>query len=135
MATGRSCRDRRTLAIPATLFLFLDPNDNNLLVVAMTLQGFITAGEAVNFSVFDHLLTYGFELETTGNARPDRLITRSDSLAKAISGATPQTATITIERRNGRRLARFRALTTPSNLSGTSARPGGDIGEHQTRSR
>ncbi|MGH8605843.1 MAG: hypothetical protein ACREXR_24545 [Gammaproteobacteria bacterium] len=34
-------------------FLFLDPNDNSRLVIAMTLQGFIPAGEAVNFSVFD----------------------------------------------------------------------------------
>ncbi|MGH8574313.1 MAG: DUF4331 family protein, partial [Gammaproteobacteria bacterium] len=103
-------------------FLFRDPNDNNLLVIAMTLQGFIPAGEAVNFSVFDPLLTYRFELETTGDARPDRFITVRFS-RKVISGATPQTATITIERRNGRRLARFRAPTTPSNLSGISPTP------------
>jgi len=103
-------------------FLFLDPNDNSRLVIAMTLQGFIPAGEAVNFSVFDHLLTYGFELETTGDARPDRLITVRFS-RKGTSGLTPQTATITIERPNGRRLARFRALTTPSNLSGISPIP------------
>jgi len=77
-------------------FLFLDPNDNSRLI-AMTLQGFIPAGEAVNFSVFDHLLTYGFELETTGDARPDRLITVRFS-RKGTSGLTPQTATITIER-------------------------------------
>jgi uncharacterized protein DUF4331 len=103
-------------------FLFLDPNDNSRLVIAMTLQGFIPAGEAVNFSVFDHLLTYRFELETTGDARPDRFITVKFS-RKVTSGVTPQTATITIERRNGRRLARFTAPTTPSNLSGTSPTP------------
>jgi hypothetical protein len=103
-------------------FLFRDPNDNNLLVIAMTLQGFIPAGEAVNFSVFDPLLTYRFELETTGDARPDRFISVRFS-RKVTSGATPQTATVTIERPNGRRLARFRAPTTPSNLSGISPTP------------
>jgi hypothetical protein len=107
-------------------FLFLDPNDNSRLVIAMTLQGFIPAGEAVNLSVFDPLLTYRFELETTSDARPDQFITVKFS-RKVTSGVTPQTATITIERRNRRgrlvRLARFRAPTTPSNLSGTSPAP------------
>ncbi|MGH8576582.1 MAG: DUF4331 family protein [Gammaproteobacteria bacterium] len=103
-------------------FLFLDPNDNTRLVIAMTLQGFIPAGEAVNFSVFDPLLTYRFELETTGDATPDRFISVRFS-RKVTSGVTPQTATITIERPNGRRSARFKAPTTPSNLSGTSPPP------------
>ena len=107
-------------------FLFLDPNDNQRLVIAMTLQGFIPAGEAVNFSVFDPLLTYRFELETTGDARPDRFITVTFS-RKVTSGVTPQTATITIRAAQPpwevRRLARFRAPTTPSNLSGTSPTP------------
>ncbi|MGH8585675.1 MAG: DUF4331 family protein [Gammaproteobacteria bacterium] len=103
-------------------FLFLDPNDNSRLVIAMTLQGFIPAGEAVNFSVFDPLLSYRFEIETTGDATPDRFISVRFS-RKVTSGVTPQTATITIERPNGRRLARFRAPTTPSNLSGTSPPP------------
>ncbi|MGH8568226.1 MAG: DUF4331 family protein, partial [Gammaproteobacteria bacterium] len=93
-------------------FLFLDPNDNSRLVIAMTLQGFIPAGEAVNFSVFDHLLRYQFELETTGDARPDRVIKVNFS-RKITSGATPQTATIRLF--NGRN---FQAPTTPSNLSG-----------------
>jgi len=107
-------------------FLFLDPNDNSRLVIAVTLRGFIPPGEAVNFSVFDPLLTYRFELETTGDATPDRFISVRFS-RKVTSGATPQTATITIERRSRRgrlvRLARFRAPTTPSNLSGTSPPP------------
>ncbi|MGH8478251.1 MAG: DUF4331 family protein [Gammaproteobacteria bacterium] len=99
-------------------FLFLDPNDNSRLVIAMTLQGFIPAGEAVNFSVFDPLLRYRFELETTGDARPDRFFTVRFS-RKITSGATPQTATIRLP--NGRR---FRAPTTPSNLmSGISPTP------------
>ncbi|MGQ0593701.1 MAG: DUF4331 family protein [Gammaproteobacteria bacterium] len=98
-------------------FLFLDPNDNSRLVIAMTLQGFIPAGEAVNFSVFDPLLRYRFELETTGDARPDRFFTVRFS-RKITSGVTPQTATIRLP--NGRR---FQAPTTPSNLSGISPTP------------
>ncbi len=98
-------------------FLFLDPNDNSRLVIAMTLQGFIPAGEAVNFSVFDHRLKYRFELETSGDARPDQFITVRFS-PKITSGATPQTATIRLP--DGRI---FTAPTTPSNLSGTSPAP------------
>ncbi|MGH8566819.1 MAG: DUF4331 family protein [Gammaproteobacteria bacterium] len=98
-------------------FLFLDPSDNSRLVIAMTVQGFIVPGEAVNFSVFDHQLRYRFELETTGDARPDRFITVRFS-EKVTSGATPQTATIRLP--NGRRIT---APTTPSNLSGISPTP------------
>ncbi|MGH8479845.1 MAG: DUF4331 family protein [Gammaproteobacteria bacterium] len=98
-------------------FMFLDPNDNSRLVIAMTVQGFIVAGEAVNFSVFDHLLSYRFELETTGDARHDALINVRFS-EKVTSGATPQTATIRMS--NG---DVFTAPTTPSNLSDTSPTP------------
>ncbi len=98
-------------------FLFLDPNDNSRLVIAMTLQGFIPAGEAVNFSVFDHQLRYRLELETTGDATPDQIFTVRFS-RKATSGVTPQTATIRLP--NGRT---FTAPTTPSNLSGVSPIP------------
>jgi hypothetical protein len=98
-------------------FLFLDPNDNTKLVIAMTMRGFIPAGEAVNFSVFDHRLRYRFELETTGDARPDKIITVRFS-RKITSGVTPQTATIRLP--GGRT---FTAPTTPSNLSGTSPTP------------
>ncbi len=98
-------------------FLFLDPNDNSKLVVAMTLQGFIPAGEAVNFSVFDPRLSYRFELETTGDASPDQFITVRFS-PKITSGATPQTATIRLPDRH-----EFTAPTTPSDLSGTSPTP------------
>ena len=47
-------------------FLFRDPNDNNLLVIAMTVQGFIVPGEAVNFSVFDPLLNYRIRARNHG---------------------------------------------------------------------
>jgi len=83
------------------LYLFLDPNDNRRAVVILTAVGFTVPGEAVNFSVFDHNLVFEFQFDTTFNARPDRLIQVRFS-RKRTSGATPQSATITLP--NGRRL-------------------------------
>ncbi|HZF38819.1 MAG TPA: DUF4331 family protein, partial [Blastocatellia bacterium] len=48
-------------------FLFLDPNDNSRVILAVTVNGFIVPGEAVNFGVFDHNLRYRFELEANGD--------------------------------------------------------------------
>src|SRR5437764_13319786 len=56
------------------LFLFLDPNDNTKVVMAMTVQGFIVPGEAVNFSLFDRSVRFRFELETTADAKVDKFI-------------------------------------------------------------
>ena len=92
------------------LYVFLDPNDNSRVVVILTAVGFTVPGEAVNFSVFDHELVFEFQFETTFDARPDQLIQVRFS-RKRTSGATPQTATITLP--DGRR---FKALTTSSNL-------------------
>lgn len=41
-------------------YVFLDPNDYSKLIIAMTTQGFIVPGEAVNFSVFDHQVLFQF---------------------------------------------------------------------------
>ena len=108
------------------LYVFRDPNDNSRVAVILTLVGFTVPSEAVNFSVFDHELVFEFEFETTGNARPDRLIQVRFS-RKRTSGATPQTATIILCRDQcsesppiGRR---FRALTTSSNLGDTAPTP------------
>ena len=75
-------------------FFFVDPNDNARVVLAMTVQGFITPGEAVNFGFFDQRVRYRFELETTGDAKPDHFIHFAFS-DKALSGANAQTATVT----------------------------------------
>src|SRR5215213_753146 len=55
-------------------YVFLDPNDNTKLVLAMTFRGFIVPGEAVNFTVFDPNTLYRFEIENTGDARADEFI-------------------------------------------------------------
>jgi hypothetical protein len=62
-------------------------------------------------------LVFEFQFETTGDARPDRLIQVRFS-RKRTSGATPQIATITLP--NGKR---FKEPTTASNLTGTSPTP------------
>src|SRR5438132_6883701 len=95
------------------VFLFLGPSDNSKLVIAMTVQGFIVPGEAVNFSVFDRSVRFRFELETTGDAKPDKFI---DVMFSEKTKAEQQTATITLP--SG---AKFTAPTTLSNLSGTAA--------------
>jgi hypothetical protein len=60
--------------------------------------------------VFDHELVFEFQFETTLDAAPDQFL-RVRFSEKMTSGATPQTATITLP--NGRR---FTAPTTSSNL-------------------
>jgi hypothetical protein len=99
------------------VYAFLDPNDNAQLVVALTVQGFIVPSEAVNFSVFDDQVTFRFDFETTGDARPDQRITVNFS-KKVTSGSTPQTATIILPNRK-----RFAAPTTASTLSSNASPP------------
>ncbi len=99
-------------------FLFLDPNDNGKLILAMTVQGFIVPGEAVNFGFFDGSVRYRFELETTGDAVPDEFIDVTFS-EKSVSGANPQVATV-----RSTFFRSFTGLTTVANLSPNSAAPG-----------
>ena len=99
------------------VFLFLDPSDNSKVVIAMTVQGFIVPGEAVNFSVFDRSVRFRFELETTGDAKPDKFIDVMFS-EKTQAATEQQTATVTLP--SG---AKFTAPTTLSNSSATPASP------------
>ncbi len=98
-------------------YVFLDPRDNTKLILAMTTQGFIVPGEAVNFSIFDHQVWFQFELETQGGALADQVITISFS-RKQGSSDTPQTATIRMP--DG---STFQALTTVSTLDKASPKP------------
>jgi len=56
------------------VYMFRDPNDNSRLILIMTVHGFIVPGEASNFGIFDPAIRYRFELETSGDARPDGAI-------------------------------------------------------------
>jgi Domain of unknown function (DUF4331) len=99
------------------LYVFLDPNNNDRVVVILTAVGFTVPGEAVNFSVFDQELVFEFQFETTFDARPDQRIQVRFS-QKRESGANPQTATITLP--DGER---FEALTTSSTLTDDPPEP------------
>ena len=79
----------------------------------LTVCGFIVPGEAVNFGIFDHRMRYRFEVESNGNATPDRLIDVTFS-EKVTSGANPQTATI-----KSTFFPAFTAQTTNPNLNAT----------------
>jgi hypothetical protein len=76
----------------ADVFLYLDPNDNSKVIMAVTLNGFIVPGEAVNFGAFDPNVRYLFGIETTGDARIDQGI--DIRFSERTSTTVPQTATI-----------------------------------------
>lgn len=96
------------------VYFFRDPNDNSRLILIMTVHGFIVPGEASNFGIFDPALRYRFELETTGDARPDADIDVRFSPRVAVNGvAQAQTATINLP--NGR------TFTAPSTNSSSTA--------------
>ena len=78
----------------ADVFFFLDPNDNSQAIIIATFRGFIVPSEAVNFGIFDPNVRYRFQIENTGNAKPDKFIDVSFSRRTSTSAA--QTATIKI---------------------------------------
>src|SRR5690348_3482263 len=48
-------------------------NTENVILVG-TFRGFIVPGEAVNFTVFDPTIRYRFQIENTGDEKPDAFI-------------------------------------------------------------
>lgn len=95
----------------ADVFIFLDPNDNSKIVIAVTIHGFIVPNEAVNFGVFDPNVRYRFEIETTGDAKPDSFL---DVRFTPKDTASSQAQTATVNLPNGRT---FTAPTTVPNLN------------------
>ena len=98
----------------ADVYAFLDPNDNTLVTLAMTFRGFITPGEAVNFTNFDPNVLYRFEIENTGDAKADLYIDVTFSPRTAAD--KPQIATIVLP---GGKKNTFTAPTTVSNETPT----------------
>ncbi len=89
-------------------FAFLDPNDNSKVVLIMSTQGFVVSGEHFGMAIFDHNIRYRFEIENTGDAKPDEYV---DVLySKGLGRTLNQTATIELP--GGKK---FTAPTTPSN--------------------
>jgi hypothetical protein len=97
------------------VYLFLDPNDNARLIMIMTVHGFIVPGEASNFGIFDPALRYRFEIERTGDARPDAFIDVRFSPRVANSAGVPLAQTATINLPNGI------TFTAPSTNSSNTA--------------
>ena len=93
----------------ADAYAFLDPANNNNVILALTSRGFIAAGENVNFGQFDPAVRYRFELETSGDPRPDRFI--DVTFSRRTGALTPQTATVTLM--DGQT---FTAPTTPPSV-------------------
>ncbi|HEV2643665.1 MAG TPA: DUF4331 family protein, partial [Candidatus Elarobacter sp.] len=76
----------------ADMYAFLDPNDNSKVVLIMSTQGFIVSGEHFGMSIFDPNIRYRFEIENTGDAKPDAFI--DVTYSKGVGRLTGQTATI-----------------------------------------
>ena len=78
----------------ADVYAFLDPNDNSKAVLAFDVHGFIVPGENGNLGGFDSEVTFRFNIENTGDARPDKFI--EITFDEQTSRSQPQTAHITI---------------------------------------
>jgi hypothetical protein len=76
----------------ADMYAFLDPNDNSQVVLIMSTQGFIVSGEHFGMAIFDHNIRYRFEIENTGDAKPDMFI--DVHYSRGLGRQMPQTATI-----------------------------------------
>jgi hypothetical protein len=100
----------------ADVFAFLDPNDNTRVIIIGTVHGFIVPGEAGNFASFDPLVRYRFNIEQTGDAKPDSFITLRFSERTASTAA--QTATITLAMK-GQKESSYTAPTTPVTFKAT----------------
>lgn len=89
-------------------YAFLDPNDNKQVILMMSTQGFIVSGEHFGMAIFDSNLRYRFEIENTGDAKPDAFV--DIAYSKGLGRTMNQTATIEMPGDK-----RFTAPTTPSN--------------------
>jgi len=97
----------------ADTYAFLDPNDNSKVVLIMSTQGFIVSGEHFGMVIFDHNIRYRFEIENTGDAKPDRFI--DVTYSKGLGRQTAQEATIS--------LPDGRSFTAPTTISTQELQP------------
>lgn len=58
----------------ADVYAFLDPNDNSKVVLAMDVEGFVVPAELLNLGGFSSEVVFRFEIENTGDAKPDKTI-------------------------------------------------------------
>ncbi len=107
----------------ADLYAFLDPNDNDQVVLIATLRGFIVPSEAGNFGNFDPAMRLRFNIENTGDATPDMFIdvTFSKRLVAEGEASPSQTAKIAFSGKVPSAFAgvkgRFEAAVSQPNLA------------------
>jgi hypothetical protein len=100
----------------ADVFLFLDPNDNSKVIIAVDTHGFIVPAENANLGHFDPSIRYRFQIENTGDARGDAFV--DVTFSPQTSRTAAQTATIVLP--SG---ASFTAPTTVSSATADTAPP------------
>jgi hypothetical protein len=98
----------------ADVFFFLDPNDPNFAVCAVTTHSFITPSENANAGFFDDTLRFRFAFENTGDTKQDYFIDVTHS--KQTSRTVQQTASVVVGPKAGLlpKGREFKALTTIS---------------------
>ena len=99
----------------ADVYFFLDPNDNNRVILIGTIHGFIVPSEAGNFGFFDPNILYRFSIENTGDAVPDMNIDLR-FLDDRTTSTSPQTVTVKLPF-GGRRGTTFTTQTTAQTLA------------------
>jgi len=100
----------------ADVYAFVDPNDNSKVVLLLSTQGFVVSGEHFGMAIFDHNIRYRFEIENTGDAKPDTYI---DVLySPGLGRVTTQMATIELP--DGKK---FTAPTTASTQEYATVEP------------
>ena len=105
----------------ADVFFFLDPNDNNFAVLAMSVHSYIVPSQNAHAGFFDHTLRFRFQIENTGDAVGDRFIDVIHS--KQTSRTIPQAATIQISAAPG--LPTGRRFNAPTTISRAAFGPPG----------
>ena len=94
------------------VYCFLDPNDNNRVIISMTTRGFIVPSEAVNMGIFDPKLIYRFLIESTDDAVADAKI--DVTFAPRTTTSTGQFATIRMDQGPTKIFEFTGAATNPS---------------------
>lgn len=78
----------------ADFYAFLDPNDNTRVVIILSTQGFIVSGEHFGQGIFDSNIRYRFEIENTGDAKPDLFL--DVNYSPGVGRLTTQTAVVSL---------------------------------------
>ncbi len=100
----------------ADVYTFLDPNNADNVILIMTLHGFVAPQENVNLGYFDPEVLFRFELETTGDAKPDEFV--DVQFAPRTSTSTGQVATIKLPNKQS-----FTAVSTRASLADAAPAP------------